>query len=137
MTDPKEKRMSGVQRYFIASHRTCSLRIIAFDGLISTGHVVRIVNISVIGAGIESNELMAPGLVCFDEPVGGHKFGVVTWCGKSREGYRAGINFVTLRHDQEVYVLDQIRQSSAHQPLPDPENVFISLFAYLRRGNKT
>ena len=97
-----EKRSQGIQRYRVTSHRTYSLDLIAFDQPMRTEHVVRIVDVSVIGVGIESNERIEPGLICFKEKVGGQKYGVLIWSKLSSGGYRAGIQFVVLSPEEEV-----------------------------------
>ena len=84
----------------MATQRTSSVGVIAFDRLSQKEHIVRIVNLSVIGVGIESSEPIEPGLVCFKERVSGHKFGVVTWCRAGGDTYQAGINFTNLHHDK-------------------------------------
>ena len=134
MTEQKDGKKSGIQRYSMATQRTCSLGIIAFDQLTRTEHVVRIVNFSVVGVGIESGEPIELGLVCFKEQVGGHKYGVVTWCRTDGDNrYRAGINFTTLPLEKEQYLLKQLKQSHSHKPLRDPENIIAALLDSVKR----
>lgn len=98
-------------------------------------HVVRIADLSVVGVGIESKESIEPGLVCLDEPVSGQKFGIITWCKQHEEGYRAGISFVTLGHDQAEYILSQIKRTSGQQSLCDPEKIIETLLKSLKQGS--
>jgi hypothetical protein len=117
----------GIQRYGVASRRSTALGVIAFDRLMRTEHVVRIVNLSVVGVGIESGGPIEPGLVCFKEQVGGHKFGVVAWCRPEGDKYLAGINFTTLPLEKEMYIRKQVKQSRSHKPLRDPEKIIAAL----------
>jgi hypothetical protein len=123
----EEDKNRGIQRYSVASQRTSCLGVITFGHLMRTEHVVRIVNLSVVGVGIESSERIEPGLVCFKERVVGHKFGVLTWSRQNGDQYRAGINFVTLPHEQEVYLLKQAEQARPGRMLRDPEKVIAAL----------
>ncbi len=127
MKQENENKNNGIQRYSVVRQRTSSLRVIPFEGIANKEHLVTIVNMSVGGVGIASHERIEPGLVCFDEQVGGHKFGVVRWCKKSENGYRAGIHFVTLPHEKETYLLDQVQLSRCSQALQDPEKIITSL----------
>jgi hypothetical protein len=132
MTERKEGRERGIQRYFMATQRTSSVGVIAFDRLTQKEHVVRIVNLSVVGVGIESSEPIELGLVCFKEQLSGHKFGVVTWCRAEGDTYQAGINFTNLPHDKEQYLLKQVKQSHPHKPLLDPGNIIATLLESIK-----
>ena len=123
----KEKRTGGVQRYFIASHRTSTLHVVPFGTLKNIAHTVRIVDLSVVGAGIESSEWIERGLACFEESVGGHKFGTVNWCTKLGEGFRAGISFITLPYEKEQYILNRIKECSSRELIDNPENIIEKL----------
>lgn len=127
VTEQNGNRNRGIQRYSVVSQRTSAVGVIAFDRLTRTEHVVRIVNLSVVGVGIESGEPIEPGLVCFKEQVGGHKFGVVAWCRPDGDRYLAGINFTTLPLEKERYLRKQVKQSRPHKPLRDPEKIIASL----------
>ena len=127
MTEHDENKKRGIQRHRVASRRTSAVGVIAFDRLTRTEHVVQIVNLSVVGVGIESNEPIEPGLVCFKEQVGGHKFGVVSWCRADGDRYLAGIIFTTLPLEKERYLRKQVKQSRPHKPLWDPEQIIAAL----------
>lgn len=103
--------------------------------MVRAEHVVRITDMSVVGVGIESRESIEPGLVCFEEPVSGHKFGIITWCKRHGGGYRAGINFVRIGHDHAKYILTQIMRTSGHQSLHDPEKIIETLLKSLKQEN--
>lgn len=133
MTKKESAIQRGIQRHSITSPRACSLGVIAFNQLKRTDHIVQIVNLSIVGVGIESTEKIEPGLVCFKESVGGHKFGVLTWIKRSEDRYRGGINFVTLSLDKEQYIQEQIRQSRPHRSVSDPENIIASLLDSIKQ----
>jgi hypothetical protein len=122
-----EKRSRGIQRYHVTSPRTHSLDVIAFDQPARTEHVVRIVDVSVIGVGIESSERIEPGLICFKEQIGGQKYGVLIWSKLRSGGYRAGIQFVVLSPEEEAYLQEQVKQSPPHKSLRDPDKIIASL----------
>lgn len=132
MKEQDDKKNTGIQRYFITSHRTSSLQVITFDRLLPEPHAVRILNISVAGVGVESKKRIEPGLACFMEPVGGQKFGVVAWCKEFGNTYRAGINFVTLPQDKAQYILNLITERPADHALRDPEKVISKLLDSIR-----
>ncbi len=136
VTQPIANNKRGIPRYFIVSERTSFLEVISFDRLTRTKHAVRIVNFSIVGVGIESIEPIEHGLVCFQEQVGGQKFGVLTWSRQDGDRYRAGILFVDLPQEQEAYLQKQVKQSHPHQPLHDPEKIIAGLIASLKRETK-
>ncbi len=137
MENENEKKISGIQRYSMALHRSSSLHLITFDRLTRRDHIVRFVDLSVVGVGIESKDPIEPGLVCFKEQVIGNKFGVITWCRRCGEEYRAGINFVTLPIEQELYLLNQIKQSDSPTVLRDPENMIAGLLESIKPRKDT
>ena len=122
-----EKRSQGIQRYRVTSHRTYSLDVISFDLPTRTEHVVRIVDISVIGVGVESSERIDPGLICFKEQIGGQKYGVLIWRKPNSDRYRAGIQFVVLSPEEEAYLQKQVKQAPLYQTLQDPDKTIASL----------
>jgi hypothetical protein len=133
VTEREDTRNGGIQRYRVASQRTSVVGVITFDRLMRMEHIVRIVNLSVVGVGVESNERIEDGLVYFKKQIGGHKFGVVAWCRRHGDGYRAGINFTTLPLDQERHLLKQVRESRPHKPLRDPEQIIAALLESIKR----
>jgi acetolactate synthase regulatory subunit len=122
-----EKRSQGIQRYCVTSPRTYSLDVIAFDQPMLIEHVVRIVDISVIGVGIESSDRIEPGLICFKEQVSGQKYGVLIWSKPSGDRHRAGIQFVVLSPEEEAYLQEQVKQSHPCQSIRDPDKIIASL----------
>ncbi|HEX9019964.1 MAG TPA: PilZ domain-containing protein [Nitrospirota bacterium] len=117
------REVRGIQRYPIVGHRDCSLGIIAFKRLEWTDLVARIVDMSVIGIGIEASQQVEPGLVWFKECVGGHKSGVLLWSKPDGPRYRAGIKFVSLSRDEEAYLQEQVKQSLPREPIRDPKRI--------------
>jgi hypothetical protein len=90
-------------------------------------HSVQIVNLSVLGIGIESSQQIMSGLVWFKKCVGCHKCGALRWSNPNGLHYRAGIEFIDLSHDTEAYLQKQVKQSRPYQPIPDPEQVISTL----------
>ena len=131
-----EKRSKGIQRYRVTSNRTYSLDVIAFDRPARMEHVVRIVDISVTGIGIESGERIDPGLICFKEQVGGQKYGVLVWSKLSSGGYRAGIQFVELSPEEEACLQKQVKQSHPSASLRDPDKIIASLLESVKKRNE-
>lgn len=129
-----EKRSQGVQRYHVTSHRTYALDVIAFDQPSRTEHIVRIVDISVIGVGIESSGRIDPGLICFKEQVGGHKYGVLIWSKPGSGCYRAGIQFVVLSPEEDAYIQELVNQSPPCKSLLDPDNIIASLLKSVKNS---
>lgn len=133
MTDKSNKIVRGIRRHAVTSLRSCSLGVITGNGLERTDHTVRIVDLSIIGMGIESDEPIDTGFVSFSERVGGHKYGLLMWCKPSGDRYRAGINFVTLSRKDEQYIDEQMQLSETHRPLRDPRLIISSMIESLNK----
>jgi hypothetical protein len=131
--DGKDKKNRGIARHHSRTQRSYSLGSVSGSSHERTDHVVRVVDLSVIGVGIESSERIEPGFVWFKERVGGHKYGVLTWSRKSGDHYRAGITFVTLSRTDELYVQDQARHSPPLEPFRDPLQVIEAIIASVRK----
>lgn len=132
MAESKERMTTGIQRYFMSSPRICSINIIPFDKMTRLEYIVQVSDISVVGVGIVSREPIDHGLVCFENSVGGQKFGVVAWSRPSDGVCRAGINFVTLSKEKEQYVTNQIRKSPVNKQLCDPDGILEGLLKSLK-----
>jgi hypothetical protein len=126
-------RSRGIQRYEVTSPRTYSLDVFAFPRPERTEHIVRIVDFSVVGVGIEVSEPIERGLVYFKEPVGGHKFGVVVWSNHGGGRYRAGIKFVVLPSGEETYLLERIKQPHLDAALQAPDKMMVSLLELIQK----
>jgi hypothetical protein len=131
-----EKRSQGIQRYCVTSLRTYSLDVIAFDQSMRTEHVVRIMDISVIGVGIETSERIEPGLIRFREQIGGQRYGVLVWSKLKGDRYRSGIQFVILSPEEEAYLQEQFKQSPPCQSLRDPDKIIASLLESVKNEIK-
>jgi hypothetical protein len=116
-----------VQRYPVTTHRDCSLGIISFQQLAWDDHHAQLVDISVVGVGIESQQQISPGLVWFKKRIGGYKSGVLMWSRPFGASYRAGIKFVQLSRHEESYLQEQTRRAIPREPVHDPDRILSSI----------
>jgi len=123
----KHSAYKEVQRYTLANPRSCSLGVITHKNLEWIEYSVRIVDMSILGIGVESNQQIPSGLVWFKKRVGGHKCGALRWSTQRNFHFRAGIEFMDLSRDMEEYLQQQIKQSQPHQPITDPEQIITTL----------
>lgn len=121
------KKIRGVQRYPVTTHRECALGVISFQQRAWNDHHATLVDISVIGIGVESKIYMEPGLVWFKERIGGYKSGVLMWTKPFGDCYRAGIKFVQLSRREESYLQEQTLRAMPMKPVQDPERILSSL----------
>lgn len=133
LSETEKKMTRGIQRYRLTSPRTYSLDVIAFAQPTRTEHIVRIVDFSVVGVGIELAERIEPGLVYFKEPVGGQKFGVLVWSNQRADQYRAGIKFVVLSSEEEEYLLEQIKQPDLDMAPGARDKIISSMLESIQR----
>ena len=133
LSETEKKMTRGIQRYRLTSPRTYSLDVIAFAQPTRTEHIVRIVDFSVVGVGIELAERIEPGLVYFKEPVGGQKFGVLVWSNQRADRYRAGIKFVVLSSEEEEYLLEQIKQPDLDMAPGARDKIISSMLESIQR----
>jgi hypothetical protein len=127
--DNIEIASKGIQRYPVAVRHKCLFGIISFKGLVWTDHIVQIVNLSILGAGIESVEPLESGVIWFKKRVNGYQCGVLKWRNPSGPPYLAGIEFLSLsRHDEE-YLREQVSRAKPHDAVPDPEHIITALLA--------
>jgi hypothetical protein len=96
-------------------------------------HSVRIVNLSVLGIGIESHQQIVPGLVWFKKRVGGHKCGALRWSNPNGLHYRAGIEFIDLSRETEEYLQKQVKLSQPLLPVPDPDQIIATLIETIKK----
>lgn len=132
--DKKKAEYIGVQRYLVAAARECSMGVVSFNTFEWTDHSVRIVNLSILGAGIQSKKRIERGLVWFKERVGGYRCGVLKWSGESGPPFRAGIEFLTLSRDMEEYLQKQVKECRPHKIIPDPDHLIAALIATMNEG---
>jgi len=133
LSENEKKMTRGIQRYRLTSPRAYSLDVIGFAQSTRTEHLVRIVDISVVGVGIELSERIEPGLVHFKEPVGGQKFGVLVWSNQREDRYRAGIKFVVLSSEEEVHILEQVKQPDLDVAPRAPDKIIASLLESIQK----
>lgn len=112
--------------------RDCALIDISFQNLECTDSVVRIANLSVTGLGIDSELPLEPGIILFKQAVYGQKFGILVWCEKIEERYRAGIEFAFFSHEIENYLQQQIELLQPNKPLDDPKQIIARLIERIR-----
>jgi len=72
-----------MKRRSISRERVCSIGVISFNNLDWSDHLVKIVDFSVTGIGIESDRLIEPGVIWFKENLYGQKYGSLVWCKKT------------------------------------------------------
>ena len=122
-----------MRRHAISTQRVCRLGIISFKKLHWTDVRARIVDLSVTGVGIDSDEQLEPGFVWFIDRVGGHRGGVLMWSRRQENKYRAGIRFVSLSRDEEQYLQEQVALSQPHEPVRDPETIINTIIHSLKK----
>ncbi len=133
MTERRAIRGQGVKRTLVTRNRDCSLGVISCRNLEWTDHRVKIVDLSVIGVGIESDRPLKPGIIWFKECLYGQKCGSLVWCKKIGSRYRAGIQFVSFSREQEEFLRKQIERLQCNEPLQDPEGFISTLIADIKK----
>jgi hypothetical protein len=119
-------------RHAITEEKFCSLGLITLKDRGWADHVVRLRDMSESGVGIESEQALDRGLVWFHDRVAGHKGGVLVWCKKIEERYRAGIHFVPLSREEERQVQERTLQSG-HQAHRSPDEIIEALMTSLQK----
>lgn len=129
----KTQRTNGIQRHRVTRQRECSLGVISFDTLERVDCQAKIVDLSVIGIGIESPQSIPPGIIWFRKCVSGQRCGTLVWCKQIGASYRAGIQFISLSREEEEYINRQLELSRPNEPLPDPDRIMSRLINGIRR----
>jgi len=101
----------------VSSDLNCSLGVISFNNLVRTDYLAKIVNRSIIGIGIETDNPVQAGFVWFKELIHGQKCGVLMWCNQIGSRYRSGIRFVSLTRVEEECLRYQIEQVEPSKPV--------------------
>ena len=127
-----ERNEQGVKRRPISLVRECSVGGISMHNLEWSDHLVKIVNYSVIGIGIESDRPIDPGVIWFKENLYGQKCGFLMWCKKGGTSYRAGIQFIFLTREEEEYIRRQSEQMQHFKRIQDPDRIIATLFARIK-----
>ncbi len=100
-----------------------SLIITSFHNLVQTDHLIRIVDRSFIGIGIESDHPIDPGIVWFRESIYGQKCGMLMWCCQTGSRYRCGIRFLSLTLAEEEYFRYLIERTKSGAHIHDPDQI--------------
>lgn len=129
----KRDEARRIKRHPVVAQRECLLDVIAFDKLELSNHSAHIVDISVMGVGIESSQKIEPGLVWFKDRVGGYKNGVLMWNRQDGLRYRSGIMFVSLSREEEQYLQKQVKRSNREKTVQDPEQLITSLLETIKQ----
>lgn len=116
-----------------AIQRRCSLGLLSHTRLEMSDHVVRIVDISSGGVGVESDEQLEPGLVWFHASIKDHRGGILLWSRKQNDQYRAGIRFLSLSTEDELLLRNWPPCPGQLRPRIDIEK-FISAWMKAHRG---
>ena len=134
LMEKKKAEYQEVQRYRMAAARDCPMGVVSFDTFEWTDHTVRIVNLSVLGAGIHSQKRIEPGLVWFKERVGGYKCGNLKWSAEIGPPYGAGVEYLPLPRDVEQYLQKQVEQPRSGKNIPDPDHILKTLITTMNKG---
>ncbi len=116
--------------------RRCSVGVISFKELSWTDHVVRLVDLSKEGVGIEAADRIEPGFVWFRERVGGYKGGVLLWSKQSGDQFRGGIRFLNLTAAEERSIEEPVVPRTAHKPRRSPEEIINQLVHSMTRDDR-
>lgn len=136
MDEFQHPRKQGVKRHAVVKARDCSLGVIAYENLEWTEHNAKIVDLSVIGVGIETERQLSPGIVWFKEPVYGQRCGFLVWSKKIGDRYRSGIQFVTLTRRDEEYLRRQVSCLRPREPFQDPDRLLARMMDGFNRDRE-
>ncbi len=131
MYEEKENKRKGVQRHQVVASCYCTLLLISSGDLAWSEHFATIIDRSVIGIGVETNEQLVPGFVWFKESVYSQACGYLVWSRQTGSLYRSGIQFIDLTRDQEQYLRLQVDHLKPHHPMHDPDRVVQNLIEHL------
>jgi hypothetical protein len=120
-------------RYAVVQLREFPLCLIPFKSLVSTVMIAHVVDISAKGVGIESSQHLEPGFVWFRDRIGGFKGGLLVWSRQAGGKYRAGVRFVPLSREKELFVQDRLTSLRPLEPLPNPEVVISTILEAMTR----
>jgi PilZ domain-containing protein len=127
MDEKRRHQRKEVIWHLVSGDRTYSLGVISFNNLVRTDYLAKIVNRSIIGICIETDQPIQLGIVWFKERVHEQKCGVVMWCNQIGSRYRCGIQFVSLTGVEEEYLQHQIEQVKPSKPVRDPDRIITRL----------
>jgi len=122
-------------RYQVVQVREFPFCLIPFKSLVSTVMVAHVIDISAKGVGIEAGQQLEPGFVWFRDRIGGFKGGLLVWSRQVGEKYRAGVRFVSLSREKELFVQDRVTSLRPLEPLHNPEVVISTILEAMTRDS--
>jgi hypothetical protein len=131
MTEKRSTQRKEIKRHSVTSDRYCSLRVVSRRNLVCSDQYVRIIDLSVIGMGVECEQPIEPGIIWFKEGVYGQKCGCLVWQRRKGSRYRLGIEFISLSRFEEEYLRQQLDQADDGALLQDPEEIIAKVIAYI------
>ncbi len=127
MNEKRHNQRKDVKWQPITRGLDFSLGIVSFHNLVRTDYDARIVDRSLIGIGIESDQPINPGIVLFRESVYGQKCGVLIWCHQKDNRYFSGIHFLSLTLAEEEFFRYQIERVKPGVQIQDPDRIIAQL----------
>jgi hypothetical protein len=120
-----------VSRQRVSYSRPCWMNVISFKKMTSKDLIVKVVDTSPQGVGIEASHKVEPGFVWFPEEVDGHRGGLLMWSKKVDSVYRGGIKFVSLSPEHERIIEEIFAEDG---PLKDPLAVAETMLESYRKS---
>ncbi len=115
MNMTRADQIERMQRYKVSRGRTCSFQLLDPNDR-WTKHRTRLVDISMTGAAVESDQPVKTGIVWFRDSLCGYKCGILVWCNRRGVRYQAGIQFVGLSQQDTAYLKRQMEQKKPGHP---------------------
>jgi hypothetical protein len=109
------------------SRNSDSIDVISFHNLVRTDYHAKIINRSITGFCIETDQPIQPGVVCFKNNAYGQSCGVLLWSKQIGSRYRCGIRFISLTRIEEEYLRYQIEQVQPSKTIRDPDKILAKL----------
>ncbi len=105
--------MRRAAREVIEHRRPCWMNIISFKKIDLSDVIVKVVDKSSEGVGIESSDSVDPGFIWFTEKINGHRGGLLMWSKKVDSLYRGGIKFVSLSAEEERTIEEKFAEEGS------------------------
>ncbi len=116
----------------VAYSRPCWMNVINFKRMTSKDLIVKVVDVSPLGVGIEASHKVEPGFVWFSEKINGRRGGLLMWSRKVDNVYRGGIKFVFLSEEKERMIEEVFAEDG---PLKDPLSVAQTMLESLKKSS--
>ncbi len=123
--------MRQASRQRVAYSRPCWINVISFKKMTSRDLIVKVVDTSPHGVGIEASHKVEPGFIWFSEKVDGKRGGLLMWSKKVESVYRGGIRFVSLSPEHERIIEEIFAEDG---PLKDPLAVAETMLESYRKS---